>query len=100
MPQEPIHIFSFILFTGGSTAIILGIISVIHAVTCPLIRPNFQATHPFLLLILGGFLLAFLGWRGLITIPTPKTLEIQAPPDSVIRAEVIRNGQIIHKEEI
>jgi hypothetical protein len=51
-------------------------------------------------MILGGLLGAYLGWKGINSIPTPKRLEIEAPADSVIRAEVIRNGQVIHKEEI
>jgi hypothetical protein len=51
-------------------------------------------------MILGGSLGTYLGWKGINSIPTPKTLEIQAPADSVIRAEVIRNGHVIHQEEI
>lgn len=100
MLQEPAHYFSFILFASGGFAVIVGILMAAHAVTIPLIRHKFQAARPFLLMILVGFLVAFIGGRGLTSIPTPKRLEIEAPADSVIRAEVIRNGQIILKEEI
>lgn len=100
MLQELLHFFSFILCAGGLSVIVVGIILAAHAVTVPLICHKFKAARPFLLMILGGFLAVFFGRMGIISIPTPKTLEIQAPADSVIRAEVIRNGQIIHKEEI
>lgn len=100
MLQELLHFFSFILCAGGLSVIVVGIILAAHAVTVPLIRHKFQAARPFLLMILGGFLAAFFGRMGIISIPTPKRLEIEAPADSVIRAEVIRNGQVIHQEEI
>jgi hypothetical protein len=100
MFQELLHFFSFILCAAGLGVSVMGILLTAHAVTIPLIRHKFQAAYPFLLMILGGLLAAFFGWKGIISIPTPKRLEIQAPPDSVIRAEVIRNGQIIYKEEI
>ena len=100
MFQEILHFFSFIICAGGLSAIVVGIIMAAHAVTVPLIRHKFQAARPFLLMILGGFLAAFFGRMGIISIPTPKRLEIEAPADSVIRAEVIRNGQVIHQEEI
>ena len=51
-------------------------------------------------MILGGLLAAFIAGKGLVSAPTPKRLELKAPADSVIRAEVIRNGQVIHREEI
>lgn len=100
MYQELLHFFSFILCAGGLSVAAVGIILAADTVTNPLIPHNLQAARPFLLMILGGFLAAFIGGRGLISIPIPKTLEIQVPADSVIRAEVIRNGQVIHKEEI
>jgi hypothetical protein len=100
MSQEFIHFFSFFLCAGGFSLAVAGLILTFHAVTIPLIRHKFQAAYPFLLMILGGLLAAFFGWKGIISFPTPKRLEIKAPPDSVIRAEVIRNGQVIHKEEI
>lgn len=100
MFQELLHFFSFILCPAGFSVAVIGILLTAHAVTIPLIRRKFKAVLPFLLMILGGLLAAFIGWKGIISIPTPKRLEIQAPPDSVIRAEVIRNGQVIHKEEI
>jgi hypothetical protein len=100
MFQELLHFFSFIFCAGGLGVSVMGILLTVHAVTIPLIRHKFQAAYPFLLMILGGLLAAFFGWKGIISIPTPKILEIQAPPDSVIRAEVIRNGQVIHQEEI
>lgn len=100
MFQELLHFFSFILCAAGLGVSVMGILLTVHAVTIPLIRHKFQAAYPFLLMILGGLLAAFFGWKGITSIPTPKILEIQAPPDSVIRAEVIRNGQVIHQEEI
>ena len=100
MLQELLHFFSFILCAAGSSVAIIGILLTFHAVTIPLIHRKFQAALPCLLMILGGLLAAFIGWKGIISIPTPKTLEVQAPADTVIRAEVIRNGQVIHKEEI
>lgn len=100
MFQELLHFFSFILCASGFSVAVIGILLTAHAVTIPLIRHKFQAACPFLLMILGGLFAAFFGWKGIISIPTPKRLEIQAPHDSVIRAEVIRNGQIIYKEEI
>jgi hypothetical protein len=100
MFQELLHFFSFIICTGGLSLTVVGIILAVDTLLNPLIRHNFQAARPFLLMILGGLLTAFIGGRGLISIPTPKRLEIQAPADSVIRAEVIRNGQVIHQEEI
>lgn len=100
MFQEPSHYFSFILFAGGGCAVVVGILLAAHTVTIPLIRHKFKVVCPFLSMILGGFLAVFFGWKGLISIPVPKKLEIQAPVDSVIRTEVIRNGQLIHKEEI
>ena len=54
----------------------------------------------FFILCPAGLAVAVIGWEGIISIPTPKRLEIEAPPDSVIRAEVIKNGQVIHQEEI
>ena len=100
MFQELLHFFSFILCAGGLSATVIGIILAAHAVTIPLIRHKFQAARPFLLMILGGLLAVFIGWMGITSIPTLKILEIQAPADSVIRAQVIRNGQVIHQEEI
>ena len=100
MIQEILHFFSFILCAAGLGVSVMGILLTVHAVTLPLIRHKFQAAYPFLLMILGGLLATFFGWKGITSIPTPKILEIQAPPDSVIRAEVIRNGQVIHQEEI
>lgn len=100
MIQEILHFFSFILCAAGIGVSVMGILLTIHDVTISLIRHKFQAAYPFLPMILGGLLAVFIGWKGIISIPTPKILEIQAPPDSVIRAEVIRNGQVIHQEEI
>ena len=97
MLQELLHFFCFILCSAGLGVAIIGILLTVAGVTTPL---KFQAILPFLSIILGGLLGAYLGWKGINFIPTPKRLEIQAPADSVIRAEVIRNGQVIHKEEI
>lgn len=100
MVQDLLHFFSFLLCAAGLGVTILGILLAISAVTTPLIRHKFQAALPFLSMIFGGLLATLIGWKGIISFPTPKRLEIEAPADSVIRAEVIRNGQIIYKEEI
>lgn len=100
MYQELIHFFSFIFCGAGIGVAIMGIFLSIAPFTTSLIRHKFQAATPFLVMTLCGLLGAFIGWKGIISIPTPKRLEIQAPPDSVIRAQVIRNGQVIHQEEI
>lgn len=100
MLQELLHFFSFILCAGGLGVAVIGILLTVAGLTTPLIRRKFLAVLPFLPMILGGLLGAVIGWRGILSIPTPKRLEIEAPADSVIRAEVIRNGQVIHKEEI
>ena len=77
-----------------------GIVLVVDALFNYPIHRFFQAVRPFFLMILGGLLAAFIAGKALVTIPTPKRLEIKAPANSVIRAEVIRNGQVIHQEEI
>jgi len=100
MFQELLHFFSFILCAAGLGVTVIGILLAVCAVTTPLIRHKVMAAVPFLSMILGGSLGTYFGWKGIISFPTPKRLEIQAPADSVIRAEVIRNGQIIYKEEI
>lgn len=100
MYQELLHFFSFILCAAGLGVAVIGILLAISPFTTSLIRHKFQAAFPFLVMTLCGLLGAFIGWKGIISIPTPKRLEIQAPADSVIRAEVIRNGQVIHQEEI
>lgn len=100
MYPELIHFFSFILCAAGIGVTLLGILLTISPFTTSLIRHKFQAAFPFLVMTLCGLLAAFIGWKGIISIPTPKRLEIQAPADSVIRAQVIRNGQVIHQEEI
>ena len=100
MFQELLHYFSFILCVGGLSVTAIGIVLAGAALTNPHLCHKFQTARPFLWMILGGFLAVVIGGRGLTSIPRPKTLEIQAPPDSVIRAEVIRNGQVIHQEEI
>lgn len=100
MYPELIHFFSFILCAAGIGVTLLGILLTISPFTTSLIRHKFQAAAPFLVMTLCGLLGAFIGWKGIISIPTPKRLEIQAPADSVIRAQVIRNGQVIHQEEI
>ena len=100
MFPELLHFFSFIICAGGLSVAAAGIVLTIDTLFNTLIRHNFQAARPFFLMILGGLLAAFIAGKGLISIPTPKKLEIQAPADSVIRAEVIRNGQVIHQEEI
>ena len=100
MLQELLHFFCFILCPAGLGVAAIGIFLTIAPFTTSLIRHKFQAAAPFLVMTLLGFLGAFIGWKGIISIPTPKRLEIQAPADSVIRAEVIRNGQVIYKEEI
>ena len=100
MYQELLHFFSFILCAAGLGAAGIGILLVVCAVTTPLIRHKFLVALPFLSMILGGLLAAFIGWKGIISIPTPKRLDLEAPADSVIRAKVIRNGQVIHQEEI
>lgn len=100
MCPELVHFFSIVLLAAGIIVTALGILLAFAPFTTSLIRHKFQAAFPFLLMTLGGLLAVFIGWKGIISIPTPKRLEIQAPPDSVIRAQVIRNGQIIHQEEI
>jgi hypothetical protein len=100
MFQELLHFFSFILCAAGLGVTVIGILLAVCAVTTPLIRHKVMAAVPFLSMILGGSLGTYFGWKGINSIPTPKTLEIQAPVDSVIRAEVIRNGHVIHQEEI
>ena len=100
MLQELLHYFSFILCASGLSVTAVGIVLAVDTLFNPLIRHNFQAARPFFLMIPGGLLAAFIAGKGLVSIPTPKKLEIQAPADSVIRAEVIRNGQVIHQEEI
>ena len=100
MYQELIHFFSFIFCGAGIGVAIMGILLTIAGVTTPLIHHKFLAVRSFLMMILLGFMGAFIGWKGIISIPTPKRLQIQGPPDSVIRAQVIRNGQVIHQEEI
>lgn len=84
----------------GIFVTLLGGFLTIAPFTTSLIRHKFQAALPFLLMTIGGLLTTVITWLGIVSIPTPKRLEIQAPADSVIRAEVIRNGQIIHQEEI
>jgi hypothetical protein len=100
MLQELLHFFSFILCAAGLGVAVIGILLAVCALTTPLIRHKVMTAVPFISMILGGSLGTYLGWKGINSIPTPKRLEIQAPADSVIRAEVIRNGQVIHKEEI
>lgn len=100
MLLELLHFFSFIICAGGLCTAIVGIVLAGDALFNYPMHRLFQAIRPFLLMILGGLLAAFIAGKGLATIPTPKKLEIQAPADSVIRAEVIRNGQVIHQEEI
>ena len=97
MLQELLHFFCFILCPAGLGVAIIGILLTVAGVVTPL---KFQAILPFLPMILGGLLGAYLGWKGITSISTPKRLELQAPADSVIRAEVIRNGTVIHQEEI
>lgn len=100
MYPELIHFFSIVLFAAGIIVSLLGILLTSAPFTTSLIRHKFQAAFPFLVMTLCGLLGAFIAWKGIISISTPKRLEIQAPPDSVIRAQVIRNGQVIHQEEI
>lgn len=100
MYPELLHFFSVVLFAAGIIVTALGILLTISPFTTSLIRHKFQAAFPFLVMTLCGLLGVVIGWKGIISIPTPKRLEIQAPADSVIRAQVIRNGQVIHQEEI
>ena len=100
MPQDLLHFFCFILCSMGIFVTLIGAFLTIAPFTTSLIRHKFQAALPFILMSLGGFLATVIGWKGITSIPTPKRLELQTPADSVIRAEVIRNGQVIHKEEI
>ena len=100
MFQELLHFFCFILCPLGIFVTIIGGFLTIAPFTTSLIRHKFQAALPFIPMILGGLLGTYLGWKGITSIPTPKRLELQAPADSVIRAEVIRNGTVIHQEEI
>ena len=78
MLQELLHFFCFILCPAGLGVAIIGILLTAAGVTTPL---KFQAILPFLSMILGGLLCAYLGWKGIISIPTPKRLEIEAPSD-------------------
>ena len=100
MLQELLHFFCYIICAGGLCMAIVGIVLAGDALFNYPMHRLFQAIRPFFLMILGGFLAAFIAGKGLASIPTPKRLEIEAPADSVIRAEVIRNGQVIHQEEI
>ena len=100
MLQELLNFFCFILCPVGLIVAVIGAFLTIAPFTTSLIRHKFQAALPFVPMTIGGLLLAVITWKGIISIPTPKRLEIEAPADSVIRAEVIRNGQLIHKEEI
>lgn len=100
MLLELLHFFCFILCPMGIFVTLLGGFLTIAPFTTSLIRHKFQAAFPFLLMTLGGLLVAVISWWGIVSIPTPKRLEIEAPANSVIRAEVIRNGQVIHQEEI
>lgn len=100
MLQELLHFFSFIICSCGLCVAIVGIVLAGDALFNHPMHRLFHAIRPFLLMILGGFLAAFIAGKGLASIPTPKRLEIEAPADSVIRAEVIRNGQVILQEEI
>ena len=100
MFQELLHFFCFIICASGSSVAIVGIVLAGNVLFDYPMHRLFQAIRPFLLMILGGLLTAFIAGKGLASIPTPKRLEIKAPADSVIRAEVIRNGQVIHQEEI
>lgn len=100
MLQELLHFFSFIICAGGLSVAVVGIVLAGDALFNHPMHRIFQVVRPFFLMILGGLLAAFIAGKGLASIPTPKRLEIQAPADSVIRAEVIRNGQVIHQEEI
>ena len=100
MLQELLHFFCYILCSMGIFVTLIGGFLTIAPFTTSLIRHKFQAALPFIFMTIGGLLGAVTGWRGITSIPTPKRLEIQAPADSVIRAEVIRNGTVIHQEEI
>ena len=100
MLQELLHFFCFIICAGGLSVAIVGIVLAGDALFNYPMHHIFHHVRPFFLMILGGLLAAFIAGQGLATIPTPKRLEIKAPADSVIRAEVIRNGQVIHQEEI
>ena len=100
MLQELLHFFCFIICAGGLSAAAAGIVLAGDALFNYPMHHIFHHVRPFFLMILGGLLAAFIAGKGLATIPTPKRLEIKAPADSVIRAEVIRNGQVIHQEEI
>lgn len=97
---ELLHFFCFILCPMGIFVTLLGGFLTIAPFTTSLIRHKFQAALPFILMTIGGLLTTVITWLGIVSIPTPKRLEIQAPADSVIRAEVIRNGHVIHQEEI
>ena len=100
MYPELIHFFSMVLFVAGIIVSLLGIFLASAPFSTSLIRHKFQAAFPFLVMAFCGLLAIVIGWKGINSIPTPKRLEIQAPHDSVIRAQVIRNGQVIHQEEI
>ena len=100
MFQELLHFFCFIICSSGLCVAIVGIILAGDALFNYPMHRFFQAVRPFFLMILGGLLAAFIAGKGLVSAPTPKRLELKAPADSVIRAEVIRNGQVIHREEI
>ena len=100
MPLELLHFCSFILCSASLGIAVVGIVLTIDTLSNSLTRRKFQAVLSFLPMILGGILGAYIGWMGFTSIPTPKKLELKAPADSVIRAEVIRNGQVIHQEEI
>lgn len=100
MLQELLHFFSFIICAGGLSVAGVGIVLAGDALFNHPMHRILQVVRPFFLMILGGLLGTVIGWKGINSIPTPKRLDLQAPADSVIRAEVIRNGQVIHQEEI
>ena len=100
MLQELLNFFCYILCSMGIFVTLISVFLSIAPFTTSLIRHKVSAALPFIVMTLGGLLGAIIGWKGLTSIPTPKRLDLQAPADSVIRAEVIRNGQVIHQEEI
>ena len=100
MLQELLNFFCYILCSMGIFVALIGVFLAIAPFTTSLIRHKLSAALPFIVMSIGGLLGTVIGWKGLTSIPTPKRLELQVPADSVIRAEVIRNGQVIHQEEI
>lgn len=106
MYPELLHFFSVVLFAAGIIVTLLGILLTSAPFTSSLIRHKFQAAFPFLLMTLGALLVAFIGWKGIISIPPPKLVskprkvELVIPRDAQMNAEIIREDTRIHLKDL